>query len=284
MKQNALEFLQHGTSIKDVLREEFAPLIENVMKGTLSTRLKNTQGSGDPQGGSMVFTRMSNSESKVYGTARLGLAGENLEFSKVTVYLDQDREIVNEAENKDLALYTIGEVLARKRTSNEKSMIRELEKAFFQTAVDAATKVTPVATKIAEQVEELVLAVETVKNDFIDGVNRDTLAIVCSPAKYSELRNFIDTGIYNSTINVGAELLPMFHGVEIFSSIYLPAGVDVLVMAKGAVAEPVKINDFDANKIPFANAYAIELYYSYGVGAVTPELIKFIGSYEQPSA
>jgi len=278
MKQNALEFLQYGTVNKEVLAEVFAPMIDNVMKSTLSTVLKNTNGSGDPQGGSMVFTRMSNSDSQPYGTARSAQGGETLEFSKVTVYLDTDREIVNEAESKDLALYTISEVLGRKRISNEKSMVRELERAFFQVAIDGGTKYTPTATTVEGIIEELILAVETTENDFIDGIDRDMLAIVCSPAYYSELRTKLDT-MYNTGINVGTAGIPMFHGVEIYSSIYLPADIDAIVMAKGAIAEPVKINDFNASKVPFSNAYTIELYYSYGVGTVMPDLIQYVGDY-----
>lgn len=281
MKQNALDFLQYGTSVKDVLAEEFAPLIANVMKKTLSTRLKNTTGSGDPKGGSMVFTRMSNSESNPYGTARTNQSGESLDFLKVTVYLDQDREIVNEAETKDLKLYTIGELLGKKRVSNEKSMIRELERAFFQTAVDAGTKVTPsvLATDSAKEMEELILDLETTQNDFVDGIDRDMISIVASPTKYSDLRNYIDTAIGNANITVGDELINYFHGVGIYSSIYLPRLVDAVAMATGSVAQPVLISDYNAEKIPFANAWSIELYYSYGTGAVMPDLIRYMGDY-----
>lgn len=283
MKQNALEFLQYGTNTKEVLKEGFAPLIANVMKKTLSSKLKNTDGSGDPKTGSMTFTRMSNSTSNPYGTARTGLAGETINFSKVTVYLNIDREIVIEAEAKDLKLYTIEEVLAKKQASNEKSMIRELERAFFQTAVDAGSKFTPVGTAIEDVVEELILAVETTQNDFIDGVDRDVLANILKPAKYSELRKYIAEGIGNANINIGQELIPLFNGAEVYSSIYLPTGVDVLCMVKGSVAQPVWVSDFDKTKVPFSNAYTIELYYSYGVGAVMPDLIQFTGSYTQPS-
>jgi hypothetical protein len=283
MKQNALDFLQFGTNTKEVLREGFAPLIANVMKKTLSSRLKNQEGSGEAKSGSMVFTRMSNSTSNAYGTARTALAGEALEFLKVTVFLDRDREIINEAEAKDLKLYTIGEVLAKKQSSNEKSMIRELERAFFQTAVDAGTKFTPDGTAIEDVVEELVLEVENTKNDFIDGVDRDILAVVLKPIKYSALRKYIAEGIHNANINIGQEIIPLFNGVEVYSSIYLPTGVDAVCMVKGAVAEPVWVSDFGATKIPFSNAYSIELYYSYGVGAVMPDLIQFTGTYTQPS-
>lgn len=286
MKQDALAFLQYGTSVKDVLAESFAPMIENVMKKTLSSKLKNTEGSGTPvQGGSMVFTRMSNSLSNPYGTARLALAGADLEFSKVTLYIDTDREIVNEAENKDLRLYTISELIAKKRVSNEKSMIRELERAFFQVTVDGGSKFTPsdLATTVALEIEELIVDVETTENDFVDGVDRDSLAVVTSVAEYSSLRNYIDTGITNASINVGDELINYFHGVQIYSNLFLPAGVDAICMAIGSTAQQVVINDYDANKVPFGNAWSIELYYSYGTVAVMPDLIKYIGSYVSPS-
>lgn len=286
MKQDALAFLQAGTEIKDTLAENFAPLIENVMKATLSTKIKNTEGSGiATQGGSMVFTRMVNSESKPYGTARTSQAGENLEFGKVTVYIDTDREIVNEAQNKDLKLYTIDQVLTRKRKSNAMSMVRELEEAFFQTAVDGGTKfeASESANTIGKELEELIVSVETTRNDYVNGVNRDMLELILNTSRYSLARDYIDTTVRNASINVGDELIPLFHGVRIYSNLYLPTGVDEICMVTGSVAQPVIIVDYDANKIPFASAWSIELYYSYGTGCVMPDLIKYTGTYETPS-
>lgn len=286
MKQNALAFLQYGTSVKDVLAESFAPMIANVMKKTLAGRLKNTEGSGTPvQGGSMVFTRMSNSLSKPYGTARTALAGEDLAFSKVILYINTDREIVNEVENKDLRLYTIEELIAKKRVSNEKSMIRELEKAFFTETVSAGAQFTPsvLATDVAKEAEELIVEVETTENDFVDGIDRDSLALVASVAKYSELRNYIDTAIGNANITVGEELINYFHGVPVYSNLFIPTGIELICMAIGATAQQVVITDYDANKVPFGNAWSIELYYSYGTKAVMPDLIKYTGTASTPS-
>ena len=53
----------------------------------------------------------------------------------------------------------------------------------------------------------------------------------------------------------------------------MPTDVDVIVMVDGAIAQPVMSTPYDAEKINLANAYGVELFYSYGTKSVMPDLI-----------
>ena len=65
----------------------------------------------------------------------------------------------------------------------------------------------------------------------------------------------------------------MFHGVRVYSSVYLPADVNVIAMADGAVAQPVLPIVAEPERIQLSNAIAFGLFYSYGTKAVSPDLI-----------
>ena len=55
-------------------------------------------------------------------------------------------------------------------------------------------------------------------------------------------------------------------------------GVNAIAMAEGAVAQPVRVKEYGAERIPLSNAIAIELFYSYGTKAVAADLIQVYGS------
>jgi hypothetical protein len=65
----------------------------------------------------------------------------------------------------------------------------------------------------------------------------------------------------------------MFHSVNVFSSVYLPDGVDMIAMCQGAVAQPVRTSLDEAGKIPLSDAYHFGMFYYYGTKAVMPDLI-----------
>ena len=49
---------------------------------------------------------------------------------------------------------------------------------------------------------------------------------------------------------------------------------DALLMVRGAVAQPVVVNQYgDPEKIQLSNDYAVSLFYDYGTKALTPDLI-----------
>jgi hypothetical protein len=264
-----------STEGKDYLAEKYGAVIANVQKRCISSQLKNNQLSGDPEAGSVEAKRFENKNSQAYGTARSANHGQYVTASTVTVNINQDKEIVAEVEDKDAAMYGVSGLLDREAASAERAMVRELERAFFLEAATQGTTFTTVKTDADKIIEDFIQAVETVENDFVDGVERDMIAVVCNPATYGALRSYFD-----KVEDGGAhgESVGLFHGVRIYSSIYLPNGVNAIAMAEGAVAQPVRVKEYGAERIPLSNALAIELFYSYGTKAVAADLIQVYGS------
>ena len=258
-----------STTGKDFLAEKYGAVIANVQKRCISQLIKNTDLSGTPGAGTYEAKRFENKTSNAYGTARSGGAGQAIKATPVTVPVNVDKEIIVEAEQKDVTLYGVDGLIERETASAQKSMIRELERAFFAAAVTAGTAVTPTGTTPEEIAEELIQSVETVQNNFVDGVERDMITLVLTPAKYGELRTYFDAVSHDGN----AESFGMFHGVKVYSSIYLPANTNGVCMADGSVAEPVLPTVAPAQKVPLSNAIAFGIFYSYGATAVAPDLI-----------
>lgn len=265
------------TDGKDLLSEVYGTVIENLQKETISERLKNTELSGEPTSGSVECKRFTNTESKVYGTARSGGAGQKNEVKPVTLKINIDRELIHEVEQKDVSLYGVEDIISRKSMADTNSMKRELERSFFETAVLGGTqKETFTATEALDKFEEIVQLIETTQNEFVDGIPRDMIAVVMNPATYGELRNFIDTKTNNANVETSAESINTIHGVEVYSSTYLPSGVNMIAMCKGSVGRMVLTTLDEPDKFPASNAYHFGLFYSYGNVAVTPDLIYYV--------
>lgn len=258
---------------KAKLSESYGKVIENIEKSTISSVLKNTDLSGDPDSGSVEAKRIANTDSNPYGTARSGGKGQNVKAPAVVVNIDTDRELINEVEEKDLAMFGVDGLIQNKTANNERSMKRELERAFFATAATAGSAATLTKTEANEKLEELIQLVENVRNDFVDGVDRDLINVVCSTKAYGEIRNFLDKGASNANIDTSVGEFGMFHGVNVFSTVYLPEGVDMIAMCAGAVAQPVKVSLDEPGKIPLSDAYHFGMFYYYGTKAVMPDLI-----------
>ncbi len=261
------------TEGKDYLAELYGKVIENVEKGTISGILKNTDLSGNPVSGTVEAKRFAFAQEQPYGTARGLGEGQKIVARPITVPIDQDKELVSELENKDTSLYGVEGLLERRSAEHTASMIRALEKAFFAQAAADATTITGTATDPQGMFEEEVLAIETTKNDFVNGVPRSMIHIVKTPQEYSKLRQFINTDVNNANVLSNVEEFGMLNGAYVYSSIDLPAGVNTIAMCVGAVAQPVLPKGYEAEKIPLSNAYALELFYSYGTKSVMPELI-----------
>ena len=145
----------------------------------------------------------------------------------------------------------------------------------------AKVKKNGIEIVVDEIVEELIVKVETISNEFIDGVDRDDIAIVLSPAKASALRVKIDT-LFAEGNRIENGLLGKFHGVDIFVSNRLPKGalqvVDMFGMVKGAIAQPVLLADnYQAEKIPLSNDWAVELFYDYGTTTLLTDALFYVG-------
>jgi hypothetical protein len=261
------------TTGKDYLAELYGKVIENVQKSTISGLLKNTDLSGNPTSGTVEAKRFANATSADYGTARAAGKGDAVKAKPVTVAIDQNKEIVEELEQKDVSLYGVDGVLERRSRNHVNAMVRELERAFFTEAADNATAVTSSASEAADKLEDAIQQLETTKNDYVDGVDRNMMSFVCSPAFYGKIRKYLDATANNANVDTAAESFDRFHGVRVFSSVYLPAGVDFIGMVDGAVAQPVMPKPYTAEKIPLSEAYAVSLFFYYGTKAVTPDLI-----------
>ena len=262
------------TTGKDYLAEQYGAVIANVQKKCISSQLKNNALSGTPGAGTYEAKRFANKTSNAYGTARAAGKGQAVEAEPVVVQVNVDKEIVVEVEQKDVSLYGVDALVEREAASAQKAMIRELERAFFSEAATNGTAFTTAKTKVEEIAEELIQAVETTSNDFVDGVERDMIAVVCAPAMYGTLRTYFDAVSHDAN----SEEFATFHGVRVFSSVYLPQGVNAIAMAEGAVAQPVLPTIAPAERIPLSNAIGFGVFYSYGSKAVAGDLIQVYGS------
>lgn len=275
---DSLSILDEAGSAKDKLAEKYGPVIENLQKSTISGLLKNTELSGDPTTGTVEAKRFANSASKAYGTARAAHKADQVKAKPVTVAINQDKELLEEIEEKDTKLYGVDNVINRRISNHGKSMERELERAFFQCAKDEGASLSLTATAINEKVEELIQKIETTKNDYVDGVDRDMIAVVLDTKTYGDMRNFMDVTAQNAGVDTAGREFGNFHGVRVYSSVYLPDTVTMVGMVDGAIAEPVMTTLADPGKIQLSNAYAFGLFYSYGVKAVMPDLIHYVTS------
>ena len=156
-------------------------------------------------------------------------------------------------------------------------MKRLLERAFFTEAVNAGTALTLSAQTPTEKLEEAIQSIETTSNDFVDGVERDLISIVASPAFYGSVRNALDT-IATSNVKTNIAEYGQYHGVNVYSSVYLPEGTDFVIMVNGSIAQPVLPSIYNPAKIELSDATAFGLFLYFGTKAVTPDLIKYAGS------
>lgn len=258
---------------KDYLLALYGKVIDNVQKSLISGDMKNTELSGDPTSGSVEAKRFVNASSKAYGSARAAGQGEALKVRPVTVVIDQDREIVEEIEEKDIRLYGVDGLLERRAVNHVRRMASELDRAFFTVAFNGATEAEINAgDPIEEQLEAIIQTCENTMNDFVDGVPRDMMRLVCNTKVYGKIRNALDK-VSRPNVDTTAEEFYAWHGVEVKSCVHLPAGCPFLLMVEGAVAQPSYAVAYNAEKIPLSKAYAVELFYHYGTAVVMPDLI-----------
>ena len=280
-RQNAQNiFLEDGVTATQ-LAEIYGGVIENFEKSAVSLQLK-AQNAENVSAGSAEFKRFENAVSVAYGTARTAGAGVGLQTKPITVPIDVHMEIVEEFRKSDVVSYGIPSLLERRADNHFRSMVRALDTAFFRKAYTTGVQFVPAGATIDLKVEELIVKVETISNSFIDGVDRDDIAIVLSPAQASALRNQIDTLLIEGN-RIENGLLGKFHGVDIYTSNRLPKGVgqvvDMFGMVKGAIAQPVLLADnYQAEKIPLSNDWAVELFYDYGTTTLLTDALFYVGN------
>lgn len=258
---------------KEYLTELYGKVIENVQKALVSADMKNTDLSGDPTAGTVEAKRFANATSANYGTARKAGKGSQIKAKAVTVAIDNDKEIVEEMEEKDVKLYGVDGVLDRRAANHVLRMAAELDKEFFKAADAEAVKVTvAVGATVEDELETVIQEAENTANDFVDGVPRSMMRLVTSTAYYGKIRNNLDK-MSRANVDTAAEEFYAWHGVEVKSCTHLPAGCDYLLMVDGAVAQPVMASTYTAEKIPLSEATAVSLFYHFGTKVVTPDLI-----------
>ena len=265
---------------KMLLSEAYDGVLANVQKATISGKLKNTDLSGDPTAGTVEAKRFANATSKAYGSARTAGKGNYVKGKDVTIPIDTDREFVEEIEQKDVSLLGVDGLIAKRSANHAMRMAAELDSKFFEVAATSGTKFTPTKTAIQDIVEEAIVTLETLKTDYIDGIDRNLMSITFDAETYSKMRAYLDT-VTNTNVDTTSEEFFTFHGVKCYSSVRLPIAVEgkkttttrFILQVDGSVAQPVRSTPYAAEKIPMSEAYAIELFFYYGTKAVTPETI-----------
>ena len=244
----SLSVLLDGSSDgKMLLKEAYDGVLENVQKGAVSVQLKNTDLSGDPLAGTVEAKRFANATAQNYGTARTG------------------------------------DGLVAKRSANHaQRLIAELDTKFFEVGETEGTEFKHAigVTEIQEIVESAILHLETLKNDYIDGLDRSMLQIVFDPDTYSKMRMYLDK-VVNTNVDTTTEEFFYYHGVRCHSSNRLPEGVKFEAMMTESIAQPIRSVPYTAERIPLSEAVAVEMFFYYGTKAVTPETIIYYSGNEQ---
>lgn len=261
------------------LKEVYGAVIEGVRKNTLAGSLKNQSYSGNPAAGSVEYKRFVNSKSQAYGTARAANAGNKITVPPIILNIDTRKEIVEEVTKADLDMFGVGSIMARRAQNHLETLESDIDTAFFAALATAATEIDLTGiTALNEQLEKAVQTLETVKNDYVTGVPRNRIYIVGTPAWVGKYRNYLDA-LPRASVDTAAEDFETFHGVRIFSSIYLPAGVDAIVTIEGAIGMPVIVDQYgDPEKIPLSNDWAVSMFYTYGVKVLTTDLVFKVSS------
>lgn len=272
-RTKAISLIQTGATKVD-LAELSGLVIGNIQKDTLASGLKSQSYTGNPASGSVEYKRFKNSVSQDYGTARAAGKGSAITVPPTTVNLNTHKEIVEEAAKFDLDTFGVGNIMARRADNHVDTVAAEFDTAFFQCAVDEGTVFSTTETDVEAIVEAFIQTLETVKNDYVRGVPRNIMRLVCDPSFYGKIRNYLDKNVHNANVDSAAEDFATFHGVRCYSSVFVPSGTNAIIMIDGAIAQPAVIYPYkEPEKIPLSNDYGVSMFYDYGTKALTPDLI-----------
>ena len=273
-KQVSLNVGLYGEVTNDSLKEVLNGVIENIQVSAVSEALKAVNGSGTPTAGSVEYKRFANATLEDLGTARTARAGTKLNAKPVIVNIDTDKEIVEEVADKDVKLYGIEGIAARRSANHAKRASAFLDREFFAEVVVAGTQVARGSLTAAKDiVDALIVKAKTTASDFVDGIDAEDLAIVLNADFRKEMKNSLDLLPNGTTPSNG--LIGMYDSVQTFESNRLPVGVNAIVMLKGAVAQPYYMTDYGFEKINLSDSFAIELFLHAGTKALVEEAIYF---------
>lgn len=264
-------------SVKAELKNKIAGVFENLAKDTISGRLKSKNGVLNEKAGSFEFKRFANATRKDYGTARAAGKGDKVKAAPVIVNLDRNSEIVEEVNTFDAASFTdedLNAFLARRKTAIQQSVARDLDRDFFLAAKTGGTSGTAInkSENLVAQLEGIIAGLEVTNNEYVDGVDREQMALVLDPTLYGKVKTELND-CYNFSGTVADEVFKGINGVATFSSNRLPAGVNYVLMVMDSIAQPVMITDTDVEKIPLSNEYAVEVFYRNKSKVLAQELV-----------
>ena len=272
MAQKSLNVLINGTSTKDDLAVVLDGVLENIQVSAVSEAIKNKNGSGSPQSGAVEYKRLANATLADKGTARQAGKGSQLKAETISVLIDTDKEIVEEVTTKDLKLYGVAGMAQKRADNQSKRIVAFLDKTFFDVAVKAGTKFTRGSlTDPKEIVDTMIVQAKNTSSDFIDGIDAEDLVLVLDGSYRKALKNDLDS-LPNGTRPENGRI-GVYDSVEVFESNRLPENVHAIVMLRGAVAQPYFVSEYDFEKIPLDDNYAIENFLYCGTKALMKETI-----------
>lgn len=262
---------------KAYLRNVIVGIFENLGAKTVSARLKSKNANLTQAAGSYEFKRFANATSQEYGTARTAAKGQKIIAPSITVNLDTNREIVEEInlfDGQSFTQETFEALVNRRKAAIQLAIERELDRAFFaniKTEGTAAGIDITLTGSIVAQLEDVIVKLVTTTNDYVDGVDRENMALIVSPKLYSKLKTELND-VYNFSGTVEEGTFKGINGVAVFEALRLPESVDYILLTMDSVAQPTLITGVDVEKIPLSNDYAISVFYRYGTKTLAKEL------------
>ena len=256
----------------DNLAEVLDSVIENIQVSAVSEALKNKNGSGNPEGGSIEYKRFVNAELKAKGTARTAGKGDKVIAKPIIVNLNDDKEIVEELQIKDVKLYGIDGMAEKRKGNFAKRVVAYLDRKFFAEAVTSGTRFTRGSLNTAKDIiDAMIVSAKETQSDFIDGIDAEDLALVVNGTYRKALKNELDE-LPNGTAP-GNGVIGRYDTLDVYESNRMPEGVNAIVMLKEAIAQPTLISDYQAEKVPFDDAIALETFVYTGVKTLVPEAV-----------
>lgn len=257
----------------DNLAHTLDGVIENIQTSAVSEALKNKRGSGNPAPyGSIEYKRFVNAQLKAKGTARTAGAGDKVIANPIIVNMNDDKEIVEELQMKDVKLYGIDGMAEKRKANFANRIVAYLDRQFFAEAVQGGTQFTRGAlTDRKEILDAMIVAAKETQSDFIDGIDAEDLAIVLNGTARKDLKNDLDALPNGTSPANGA--IGAYDSIIVHESNRLPINVDMIVMLKESVAQPFFVDDYQAEKVPFDDAIALESYLYTGKETLVPEAI-----------
>ena len=272
-----------------LLAEEYGRKVAEYQKMSNVAKVKAAFGSGNPAFGSMVFHRFQNAAVQTEGTARTALAGNAVLDDQVVVNLSTKKEIVEELHKRDVAQLGFTGLISQRTTNHAARMRADLDRAALAAAKTAAgtagndadiTWANGTTADYLDLLEQTIQKVETVSNDYVDGVDRSQIVVFLRPAIFGKVRKELDTVyVFNGTTE--AQEISGYHGAIVVSEHYLPADTDFIVTTIGNIAQPVYSDGYTGgDRVPLSNYVELSMFYTYGTAILAPDLV-FEGEYTE---